>query len=74
MEYIERTYPIFVVDELVSGKVNLIETLIDLYMRRRKYADAEHFMNKYRLRGVDVPDPLRIYQSPLKFHDAFGPT
>jgi hypothetical protein len=74
LEYIERTYPIFVVDELVHGKVSLIETLIDLCMRRRKYADVEHFMNKYKLRGVDVPDMKRVYQSPLKLQDAFGPT
>lgn len=54
--------------------MNLVENLIDIYIRKRKYDHAEHFMHKYRLRNVDLPDTKRIFVNPLKCQDSFGPT
>jgi hypothetical protein len=59
---------------LVHGKVNLVEGLIDIYIKKRKYDHVEHFTHKYKLRGVSASDPNKIFVNPLKHQDAFGPT
>lgn len=47
---------------------------MDIYVRKRMFDHAEHFMHKYKLRNVKESDPKRIFVNPLKHQDAFGPT
>jgi hypothetical protein len=43
-------------------------------VKRKKYENASHFINKYALEGVNKSDKSKVFINPLKQQDSFGPT
>ena len=62
------------IDELIYGKMNLVENFVDMCIKRKKYSYVEHFVHKYLLMGVKEPKEELIVLSPLVQNDVFGPT
>lgn len=54
--------------------MDLVEKMVDLSIKRRKYENADHFVHKYRLRGVGQGDKGKVFINPLRQQDCFGPT